>query len=361
MVLRLIWNQRKLGRWLSLLSFGGVLTALEFCYAAPGGAYLPSAFTSITQPLTQWVSYRPAMASSPLTQGDPLCRLASPQPSPTAIADRQDSRILIADASGGAGLGAVLSMFGWVKQWTHWTTAWSKQSFLDREVALHKVSTEHQPTYQIWVHERMVAAFQGETQARVFQERLRSFLRQPNFQGDRLIPTLHNNQAAIRSGDQLLYVFPKTGTVSDAPNLDLAAIAWTNNLRLALGVSALDLPTAQRYLYGVTSTGEKFEGLASWYGPYFHGRLTANGETYDQYGLTAAHPSLPLGTFLRITNLDNQRSVIIRVNDRGPYIPPRTLDLSLGAAHCLGSVDSGVIPYRAEVLEPGDLPAGMAL
>ncbi|NJN76437.1 MAG: septal ring lytic transglycosylase RlpA family protein [Synechococcaceae cyanobacterium RL_1_2] len=102
----------------------------------------------------------------------------------------------------------------------------------------------------------------------------------------------------------------------------------------------------------------QFDGLASWYGPYFHGRLTANGEIYNQFGLTAAHPSLALNTYLKITNLNNNKSVILRVNDRGPYIPPRTLDLSLGSARCLGSVETGVIPYQATIMEP-DAPNGI--
>jgi len=67
---------------------------------------------------------------------------------------------------------------------------------------------------------------------------------------------------------------------------------------------------------------------ASWYGPRFHGRLTANGEIYDQMGYTAAHKSLPFGTLLRLTNPKNNKSIVVRINDRGPYIPGRKIDLS---------------------------------
>lgn len=77
-------------------------------------------------------------------------------------------------------------------------------------------------------------------------------------------------------------------------------------------------------------------GIASWYGPGFHGRLTASGEVYDQYQLTAAHRTLPLPSFLRVTNLANQRSVVVRVNDRGPYHGNRIIDLSYAAAQRLG-------------------------
>jgi rare lipoprotein A len=92
-------------------------------------------------------------------------------------------------------------------------------------------------------------------------------------------------------------------------------------------------------------------GWASWYGPGFHGNLTANGEVYNQYGLTAAHRSLPFGTIVRVTNMDNGRSLIVRINDRGPYTRNRIIDLSKGAAQELGLISSGVAPVRVEVME----------
>ncbi len=89
---------------------------------------------------------------------------------------------------------------------------------------------------------------------------------------------------------------------------------------------------------------------ASWYGPKFHGKLTANGEIYDQMAFTAAHKSLPFGTMLKLTNLENGKSVIVRVNDRGPYINGRDIDLSKGAAIALGSIKNGVIKVKVEQL-----------
>jgi len=85
---------------------------------------------------------------------------------------------------------------------------------------------------------------------------------------------------------------------------------------------------------------------ASWYGPRFHGKLTANGEQYDQMALTAAHKSLPFGTVLQVTNFKNGKSVIVRINDRGPYIEGRDLDLSKGTALTLGMIDRGVIKVK---------------
>lgn len=93
-------------------------------------------------------------------------------------------------------------------------------------------------------------------------------------------------------------------------------------------------------------------GVSSWYGKDFHGRKTANGETYDMYGLTAAHRTLPLGTYIRVTNLENYRSAKVKVNDRGPYAKSRVLDLSYGAAKELGFVAQGTTQVRIESLDP---------
>jgi rare lipoprotein A len=90
---------------------------------------------------------------------------------------------------------------------------------------------------------------------------------------------------------------------------------------------------------------------ASWYGPRFHGRLTANGEIYDQNGYTAAHKNLPFGTMLKLTNESNNKSVVVRVNDRGPYIPGRQIDLSKRVAIELGTYQKGVFKIKVEKIE----------
>src|SRR5438445_483006 len=91
-------------------------------------------------------------------------------------------------------------------------------------------------------------------------------------------------------------------------------------------------------------------GVASWYGPGFHGNRTANGEIYDQFELTAAHPSLPLGTRAMVTNLANGRAVEVRINDRGPFVDGRAIDLSYAAARTIGLVGPGTGRVRIEVL-----------
>lgn len=91
-------------------------------------------------------------------------------------------------------------------------------------------------------------------------------------------------------------------------------------------------------------------GRASWYGGPHHGRMTASGERFDMHALTAAHPTLPFGTRLRVVNLDNDREVEVRVNDRGPAVSGRIIDLSYAAARALGAIGRGVIPVRLTVL-----------
>jgi rare lipoprotein A len=94
------------------------------------------------------------------------------------------------------------------------------------------------------------------------------------------------------------------------------------------------------------------EGIASWYGPGFHGRYTANGEVYDQNDVTAAHPTLPLPSMVRVTNLENGRSLAVRVNDRGPFVDGRIIDLSRRSAQLLGIERAGVAHVRVQVMEP---------
>jgi len=102
------------------------------------------------------------------------------------------------------------------------------------------------------------------------------------------------------------------------------------------------------------SRGFTEEGIASWYGNKFHGRKTSNGEIYSMYGMTAAHKNLPIPSYVRVTNLDNGRQVVVRVNDRGPFHQGRVIDLTYAAASKLGFVKRGTAPVRVEAVGPGD-------
>jgi rare lipoprotein A len=91
-------------------------------------------------------------------------------------------------------------------------------------------------------------------------------------------------------------------------------------------------------------------GTASWYGSYFQGKTTASGEPYDMYDLTAAHPTLPLGSWVRVTNLRNGRAVVVRINDRGPIVPGRIIDLSYNTARVLHFESKGLQRVRLDVV-----------
>ncbi len=119
-------------------------------------------------------------------------------------------------------------------------------------------------------------------------------------------------------------------------------------------------PTAKRSKPAATPapSGYTEEGNASWYGVPFHGRRASNGETYDMYKLTAAHRTLPFETMVRVTNLNNGKSTVVRITDRGPFVDNRIIDLSFAAAQEVDSVGPGVVPVRVEVLGAIDPTAG---
>lgn len=108
----------------------------------------------------------------------------------------------------------------------------------------------------------------------------------------------------------------------------------------------------KRYRTLESSRGYVERGIASWYGKKFHGRRTSSGEIYDMYGMTAAHKQLPLPTFVEVVNLDNNRSAIVRVNDRGPFHPSRIIDLSYAAAHKLGILKEGTGLVELRAIDP---------
>ncbi|TVQ74179.1 MAG: septal ring lytic transglycosylase RlpA family protein [Chromatiaceae bacterium] len=108
----------------------------------------------------------------------------------------------------------------------------------------------------------------------------------------------------------------------------------------------------KRYHTLASAEGYRERGIASWYGTKFHGRRTSSGEPYDMYAMTAAHTALPLPTYVRVTNLENGRSVVVRVNDRGPFVNNRIIDLSYAAAHRIDMINQGTARVEVEALEP---------
>ena len=106
----------------------------------------------------------------------------------------------------------------------------------------------------------------------------------------------------------------------------------------------------QRYQPLRDHQGFQQRGIASWYGRKFHGRKTSNGEVYDMYGMSAAHKTLPMGVYVKVTHLGNGRHIVVRVNDRGPFVAGRVIDLSYGAAKQLGIVESGTAKVEVQAL-----------
>jgi rare lipoprotein A (peptidoglycan hydrolase) len=135
-----------------------------------------------------------------------------------------------------------------------------------------------------------------------------------------------------------------------------AGFVWVAGFALAAYLGTAVAGGHQERLWGFAGTilpedgaasGNSLVGLASWYGSYFHGNPTASGEAFDMHDLTAAHRTLPLGTRVLVHNLENDRAVVVRINDRGPYVEGRDIDLSYGAARALGMVRPGVV--RVEI------------
>lgn len=116
------------------------------------------------------------------------------------------------------------------------------------------------------------------------------------------------------------------------------------------------------YYPTVVGVGETATGIASWYGPGFHGKTTSNGETYNQNAFTAAHKTLPMNTIVSVTNLDNGRKTTVRINDRGPFVDNRVIDVSKAAATRLDMLKSGTAPVKLEVIgfdSPNEVPSSL--
>lgn len=148
-------------------------------------------------------------------------------------------------------------------------------------------------------------------------------------------------------GDRAPTVSVDPDTIRDAtPRNDAITRAGNKNPYTVLGKTYYLLPTSKGYVK---------EGIASWYGKKFQGRLTANGEKYNLYAMTAAHRTLPIPAYVKVTNLDNNRTVVVRVNDRGPFHSKRIIDLSYAAAVKLGYDKKGVARVRVEAIDTNQL------
>jgi len=137
--------------------------------------------------------------------------------------------------------------------------------------------------------------------------------------------------------------------------------ATPQNLPLSKTGNAPYIVFGKRYVPLKRGITYQKQGVASWYGKKYHGRKTSSGEQYDMYAMTAAHPTLPLPSFVQVTNLDNQRQVIVKVNDRGPFLNNRLIDLSYAAAAKLGIIATGTGRVQVSLLNPNSYQAASTM
>lgn len=160
-----------------------------------------------------------------------------------------------------------------------------------------------------------------------------------------------NNEAHIKLGKTILATIDEETATSAGNTIESLAITWTNLLQNALGIQQMALPDE------VLPAGKfKQSGMASWYGAKFHGRRTANGSIYNMYEYTAAHKRLPFGSLVQVTNLKNNKTVIVKITDRGPFAHGRIIDLSKAAAEEIGLTRSGVAPVKIQTLNLAKTP-----
>ncbi|WP_224411963.1 septal ring lytic transglycosylase RlpA family protein [Oscillatoria salina] len=340
-------------------------------------AATPSYFPSHLQAKAE-ITSKPAVKSEIPTPETSFCRLVSqPQTKPTPLPP-ESQRYVVSSSKASENKPSQLNFSQKIIQAIRNLFPWSKKPQLQETpstvVMVRRANSPQKPKkrwlspskqnslanqqsqvkqeWEVWVKGNLVAEFSDKLQADMFANSLADFLAERNIVGEEIKPAIAEGEPAAKFGEELLFVVDEMVSPEPPYQRELITIKWINRLRIALESEPLKLAEAQRLMYDLVETADKLEGLASWYGPQFHGRLTANGETFDQNALTAAHRSLPFDTYLKVTNLNNQESAIVRINDRGPYIPPRSLDVSWGVARCLNSEEDGVVPYRAVIMQP---------
>jgi rare lipoprotein A len=187
-------------------------------------------------------------------------------------------------------------------------------------------------------------------------------LNRDGLDASQIIPAWNNGDYVIKLGDRATLKFDQQAIFPDSlQNQTEDVLESANLLRRLLGGAnpVSEVANAPNSKFAANSRFRSafnnqivgvMSGMASWYGPGFDGNFSASGEVFNASDLTAAHPSLPFGTLVRVVNMDNGQSVVVRINDRGPYVGGRIIDMSAGAANMIGLVASGVAPVRLEVL-----------
>jgi len=178
---------------------------------------------------------------------------------------------------------------------------------------------------------------------------------------NKIIPAWKNGNYVIKFGDRAMLKFDQQAVFPESlQNQTEDVLESANLLRRLLGGAnpVLEVVNAPKTTFVARSSSPSLNsrilsvisGMASWYGPGFDGNYSASGEIFNASELTAAHPNLPFGTLVRVVNMDNNQSVVVRINDRGPYAHGRVIDISTAAASIIGLISSGIAPVRLEVL-----------
>ncbi|NMB25574.1 MAG: septal ring lytic transglycosylase RlpA family protein [Firmicutes bacterium] len=209
---------------------------------------------------------------------------------------------------------------------------------------------------EIVIHRRVVLRIRTSAggikpfdRAVVVAHRLADYLKE-GYPSDAIFPDAQNGSIVVSWQGRLIVTVDGAHAGLNNTNEHALAKVWANNIRQALG--SRGVPKEYVLQNGSDEVVTAF-CVASWYGGEFHGRPTANGETFDRQGFTAAHRYLPFGTKVQVTNLHNGKSVMVTINDRGPYVTGRAIDLSSGAASAIGLREQGIGNVKLEVMGSG--------
>ncbi|AFY36988.1 rare lipoprotein A [[Leptolyngbya] sp. PCC 7376] len=251
------------------------------------------------------------------------------------------------------------------------STELARTQILDTDQALESLATlfsypfEGRTATTLYINRLPVLTFRDasdtadsdtEAIAATVSDKINELAENPDFDASELsVRWKSENKYELVYADEVVVAVDDTVTLADSTNnREQDALIAANRLRRLMGnaepITEVVGKPKPKVVAPVVNVLRSFTGHASWYGPGFHGRLTANGERYNQYAMTAAHKTLPFGTKVRVTNMNNGRSVIVRINDRGPFIRGREIDLSKGSAQQIGLMASGVANVRLEIL-----------
>ena len=187
--------------------------------------------------------------------------------------------------------------------------------------------------------------------AKIIARQLNVALFARELRADRVTVGLVKGEYVGRVGKRIIFTVDKKSAELEKVSQPVLALKWVTNIQDGLGgVPYMDDVNRSKTVINTSYLSKSYIGLASWYGGHFNGRYTASGEQYNIKQLTAAHKFLPFGTIVLVTNVETSKSVVVRITDRGPFVGARIIDLSPAAFKKIGSLNSGVLRVRLDVL-----------